>query len=106
MTASSTCYDLLNVFASIRNRGAVSIGQRSSLQQQQFAEFCNRLGIRYWSSLPYNPQSNGKAERCVQTLKYAIDESKADNMNARQYASELCLRYRVTTNATNSNSPA
>jgi len=40
----------------------------SCYRSQRFADACSRLGTRHSFTRPYRPQTNGKAERLIQTL--------------------------------------
>ena len=62
-----------------------------------FADFCNQNGIDHIRSPPYHPQSNGQAERFVDTLKRALQKSKGEGTTAEIIESFLFL-YRATPN--------
>jgi transposase InsO family protein len=57
----------------------------SAYRSKRFARACRRLGIKHSKTRPYRPQTNGKAERFIQTLlrewayarTYANDQARA-----------------------------
>ncbi|XP_018406799.1 PREDICTED: uncharacterized protein K02A2.6-like [Cyphomyrmex costatus] len=55
---------------------------------------------------PYNPATNGQAERFVQTLKNALRRMKADTTNVRENLSKMLLQYRIAPHAMTKKSPA
>ena len=44
-----------------------------------FLEFCGQYGIVVMKSPPYRPESNGLAERAVQTIKHALKKFSSDS---------------------------
>ena len=73
----------------------------------QFQEFLRSNGVKHVRSAPYHPQTNGEAERFVQTFKRAM---KGDDQNVSSDALDLrlqkfLLKYRVTPHATTGRSP-
>jgi transposase InsO family protein len=40
----------------------------SAYVSRRLRQACARLGIRHLRTRPYRPETNGKAERCIQTL--------------------------------------
>ncbi|XP_058456623.1 uncharacterized protein K02A2.6-like [Malaya genurostris] len=44
----------------------------SQFSSMQFTAFCNKNGVQHLQISPYHPQSNGQAERFVDTLKTAL----------------------------------
>lgn len=71
-----------------------------------FADFCTRNGISHIRSPPYHPQSNGQAERFVDTLKRALRKLKGEETTAEALQTFL-LSYRTTPNSVLGNrSPA
>ena len=72
----------------------------------EFATYCRLNGIRHIRSAPYRPQTNGEAERFVQTFKQAMRA-----MHTGKESIETCVRrflftYRSTAHATTGRSPA
>ena len=47
-------------------------------KSKEFAEFCSQLDIGHKTSSPHYPQSNGRAERAVGTMKRILKRSKND----------------------------
>lgn len=56
----------------------------------EFKNYCTQKSIKLTHSPPYHPQSNGLAERAVQTMKTTLKKCLLDNANC------LCLDDKVT----------
>ncbi|XP_046565949.1 uncharacterized protein K02A2.6-like [Haliotis rubra] len=73
----------------------------------EFQQFMARNGVQHITSSPYHPETNGLAERFVQTLKQSLRES-VSNSNAplQQQLSVFLMRYRNTPHSTTKEAPA
>lgn len=75
-TSSTTSSKTINILSSIFARfGAPEIIVSDNGPQfisEQFQTFCNLNGIEHIQTSPYNPMSNGQAERFVDTFKRTI----------------------------------
>nr|CAX83703.1 Gag-Pol polyprotein [Schistosoma japonicum] len=69
----------------------------SQFTSSQFQEFCRRLGIIHYRFPPYHPQSNGQAERFVDTFKRALLKSKGEETPMESLQNFLFV-YRTTPN--------
>ncbi|CAH8666328.1 unnamed protein product [Schistosoma bovis] len=67
----------------------------SQFTSSQFQEFCKRLSIKHFRSPPYHPQSNGQAERFVDTFKRALMKSKGEGTPVETLQNFLFV-YRTT----------
>lgn len=75
----------------------------------QFQMFCKSLGISHFTTAPYHPQSNGQAERFVDTFKRGLQKIKYGgyNINLNENIQTFLSTYRSTPNKTiNSMSPS
>ena len=77
--------------------------------QFTFEEFQNFLlsnDIKHSKTALYHPQSNGAAERIVQTFTQAMKKMKGDTGDVKKKLAEFLLRYRKTPHATTNEAPA
>ena len=65
---------------------------------EQFANFCNRNSITYITSAPFNPASNGLAERAVQTFKAKLKQMKSGSLTTQ--ITRILLRKHTTPHST------
>ncbi|CAH8561864.1 unnamed protein product [Schistosoma margrebowiei] len=77
----------------------------SQFSSSQFQEFCKRLSIKHFRSPPYHPQSNGQAERFVDTFKRALMKSKGEGTTVETLQNFLFV-YRTTPMLPQQKSPA
>ncbi|XP_055329924.1 uncharacterized protein K02A2.6-like [Paramacrobiotus metropolitanus] len=66
----------------------------------KFKEFCQINGIRHTTTAPYHPQSNGQAERYVDTFKRALKKAADSGGDERNAIRLFLYRYRTTPHAT------
>ena len=64
-----------------------------------FAEFCNSSGIEHITTAPFHLQSNGQAERFVDTLKRALRKIQSDETSLDETLELFLMTYRSTPNA-------
>ena len=72
---------------------------------KEFQEWLARHGIQHIRSSPYHPQSNGAAERCVQTFKNALKAMKGETDMKAKLATFL-FKYRNTPHTTTGLTPS
>ena len=60
----------------------------------EFRQFCSNNGIFHTFVAPYNPSSNGQAERFVQTFKSAMQKEKGSELE--KTLNQFLQRYRTT----------
>lgn len=77
---------------------------------KEFIEFCTNSGIQVLKSPPYHPESNGSAERAVQTVKSSLKKYLLDpKMKQKSWDFKLnnfLLKYRTTPSTTTETAPA
>jgi len=72
---------------------------------EEFKRFCQIRGIVHVLTSPYHPQSNGEAERFVQTFKYAMKKMIINNKNVDSNLNDFLLLYQVTPHPTTGVAP-
>lgn len=78
-TSAATIEKLTECFARFGCPVTLVSDNGTQFASQEFAEFCKRNMIKHIFSAPYFPQSNGQAERFVQTLKRALRIAVLEN---------------------------
>lgn len=77
---------------------------------KKFETFCTANGIRFRNSPIYHPQSNGLAERGVQTVKMALRKFLVDeryrNMSTQYKIDNFLFKYRNTPSTTTNKYPS
>ncbi|KAL3122171.1 hypothetical protein niasHT_003159 [Heterodera trifolii] len=64
----------------------------------EFAKFTEANGITHLFSAPYNPMSNGQAERFVDTFKRAFRKIKGEGVPNKEIINTFLVTYRTTPN--------
>ena len=72
----------------------------------EFAQFCARHGIRHIRTTPGHPQSNGQAEKYVDTVKNALKKAVNDGGSVSDILCKFLFRYRSTPHSTTNATPA
>ncbi|KAK5978530.1 Integrase catalytic domain-containing protein [Trichostrongylus colubriformis] len=72
----------------------------------EFREYCCKRGIQQIFAPPYHPNSNGEAERSVQTFKITLYKGLRSNKNLENAVLDLLFEYRVTPHAATGQAPA
>ena len=65
----------------------------TTFTSEEFQEWCRRRGITHLSGAPYHPETNGSAERPVQSMKNALKKARSNPKDALQ---EFLMQYRRT----------
>lgn len=72
----------------------------------EFKSFLKQNGVQFKYTVPYNPATNGQAERFVQTLKNALRCMNANTINIHEKLCKMLLHYRIAPHAITKKSPA
>lgn len=108
-TATATIKLIEETFSRFGNPEVIVSDNGTQFVSNQFQQFCKSLGINHITIAPYHPQSNGQAERFVDTFKRGLEKIKYGgyNINLNQNIQTFLSTYRSTPNKTiNSMSPS
>lgn len=108
-TAAATIKFIEETFSRFGNPEVIVSDNGTQFVSNQFQNFCKSLGINHIKTAPYHPQSNGQAERFVDTFKRGLEKIKYGgyNTNLNQNIQTFLSAYRSTPNKTiNSMSPS
>ncbi|EYC31242.1 hypothetical protein Y032_0004g2045 [Ancylostoma ceylanicum] len=75
-TSAATIRQLTRLFAQFGDPTTLVSDNGSQFASKERAEFCSTNGITHVRSPPLHPQSNGQAERFVDTFKRALEKLK------------------------------
>ena len=98
-TSSSTTSTLRRIFSVHGIPDVIVSDNGTQFASALFSEFCRSLNIQHIHSPPYHPQSNGQAERFVDTFKRALLKSRGEG-KTEDILQEFLLAYRTTPSPT------
>ena len=104
-SAEKTSEMLLDTFATHGFCEQIVSDNGSQFTSEIFKKFCDVRGIQHTLTAPYHPQSNGEAERFVQTFKTAMMKSKLSGEDMKTSLRNFLARYRVTPHCTTGIAP-
>ena len=104
-TAENTIEMLLDTFATHGLCEQIVSDNGSQFTSESFKQFCETRGIQHILTAPYHPQSNGEAERFVQTFKTAMMKSKLSGEKMKPSLRNFLAWYRVTAHCTTGITP-
>ncbi|CAI2736565.1 unnamed protein product [Schistosoma spindalis] len=96
-TTSETIHKLSTLFSCFGVPEIVVTDNGSQFIAESFKYFCNANGITHLRSPPYHPQSNGQAERFVDTFKRALLKGGGEGTTG-QVITKFLTTYRTTPN--------
>lgn len=73
--ARETCLKLKQIFSVFGLPAEIVADNGPPFNSSEFNNFCQVNGIKLINTPPYHPQSNGSAERAVQTVKKGLEKS-------------------------------
>ncbi|XP_058816138.1 uncharacterized protein K02A2.6-like [Topomyia yanbarensis] len=93
----------INLFRSVfANKGMPELlvtDNGTQFKSTEFSQFCNENGIQHLTTALFHPQSNGQAERYVDTFKRAVKKIKEGENTINQETLDIFLiTYRATPN--------
>lgn len=107
ITSQETIIELRQLFSRFGVPDILVSDNGTQFTSSIFSDFCNRFGVKHVRSPPYHPQSNGQAERFVDTFKRALLKARGEG-KIKEILDDFLLVYRTTPNpsAPNKLSPA
>uniref|UniRef100_A0A8R1IV69 Reverse transcriptase n=1 Tax=Caenorhabditis japonica TaxID=281687 RepID=A0A8R1IV69_CAEJA len=107
ITTTATITLLNPIFARYGNPRTLVSDNGTQFTSSEFTKFCTSRGIRHLRSPPFHPQSNGQAERFVDTFKRALRKLRRER-TTQDALQTFLMSYRSTpcTSSPNQLSPA
>ena len=103
-TSTTTIECLRNTFARFGLPQTLVSDNGPCFTSQEFKEFLMTNGITHLTTAPYHPQSNGLAEKMVQTFKSGMQKMTEGNVSVK--LARFLLNYRTTPHSTTGITPA
>ncbi|XP_061504929.1 uncharacterized protein K02A2.6-like [Anopheles gambiae] len=97
-TASATIAILRGIFARFGIPVTLVSDNGTQFTSGIFADFCTSNGIQHLRTAPFHPQSNGQAERFVDTFKRAMKKICSDDTSLPEAIDLFLQTYRSTPN--------
>ena len=105
-TSSKTIRVLRELFARFGCPELLVSDNGPQFTSSDFEEFLATAGVRHITTAPYHPQSNGAAERNVQTLKNAMKAMEKVGSDLHAKLQPFLFQYRNTPHATTGVTPS
>ncbi|XP_062556754.1 uncharacterized protein K02A2.6-like [Armigeres subalbatus] len=106
MTSSVTINKLFETIARFGLPDVIVTDNGTQFDSNSFAKFCEMNGIEHIKIPPFHPQSNGQAERFVDTLKRALTKMECDAIEEALQTFLFTYRYTPNKYIEDSKSPA
>ncbi|XP_046142815.1 uncharacterized protein K02A2.6-like [Osmia bicornis bicornis] len=106
ITADTTIQKCREAFARFGLPMQVVSDNGRTFVSDEFQKYLQNNGITQKLTAPYNPATNGLAERFVQTLKKALRTINTSNSNLQAALQRILMQYRITPHCTTGTSPA
>ncbi|CAC5368399.1 unnamed protein product [Mytilus coruscus] len=103
-TSANTIEKLRTMFAIHGLPESIVSDNGTPFASQEFQDFVQRNGIKHIRSSPYQPSTNGLAERAVQTFKEGMKKVTEGSIETRM--AKFLFTYRLTPHATTAIAPA
>ncbi|XP_061506314.1 uncharacterized protein K02A2.6-like [Anopheles gambiae] len=97
-TASATIAILRGIFSRFGNPVTLVSDNGTQFTSEIFADFCAHNGIEHLRTAPFHPQSNGQAERFVDTFKRSMKKISAEDTSLPEALDIFLQTYRSTPN--------
>ncbi|XP_062703621.1 uncharacterized protein K02A2.6-like [Aedes albopictus] len=98
ITSAVTVSILRGLFARLGMPATLVSDNGTQFTSAEFAEFCTSNGIEHLTTAPFHPQSNGQAERFVDTFKRAVKKIREGRGSMQEALDIFLLTYRSTPN--------
>nr|XP_049464977.1 uncharacterized protein K02A2.6-like [Anopheles coluzzii] len=98
-TTTATITILRNLFARFGMPATLVSDNGTQFVSGPFKEFCQHNGIEHITTAPFHPQSNGQAERFVDTLKRSLRKIRTEESKLDEDLELFLMTYRSTPNA-------
>lgn len=105
-TAAELIHEFQTLFATHGLPAVLVTDNGPQFVAKEFDEFLMNNGIRHLTSPHYHPNSNGQAERTVQTIKSMLKKITAEKGDIHRLLCNHLLTYRNTSHPTTGMSPA
>ncbi|XP_054274663.1 uncharacterized protein K02A2.6-like [Macrosteles quadrilineatus] len=101
-TTTSTCtvQELRKIFSTFGFPHILVSDNGRQFVSQEFKNFMNECGIIHRTTAPYHPNSNGQAERYVQTVKKALKSMEEEKGTLQNKIQRLLMQLRQSPNST------
>lgn len=106
ITAEKTIEAFREIFAIFGIPQYLITDNGTQFRSKLFSTFLNNNGVYQKFTAPYNPSSNGQAERFVQILKKSLKVHNTNKSNLQEKLQKFLFHYRITPHVETGKAPA